>query len=650
MKATTKSQFRQVLVWLSWYMVLLALVWSGTPADLSLQAVVACPPAQVPLFPWQPRWRWRKWALLRYQAWQQRWRRARRAYRRAVWVGRLARLALTGLLPFAAVVDWLTKRQLRRQLGALPVLYTVLEILKVRHIVNRHCPQGRAEIDHGTVALVLILNRLTAPRGLYQIADWLAETALPAALGIPAHKFNDDRLGRTLEALAPHLRDIWLEVVQQALLHFDIDLRFIFYDLTAFVVHGEYQGSQLADFGFAHNTPMGKRKLKLGLNTTADGHFPLDYALWPGRSSDVATVQENLERLSKLLSRQSYPTSEVLLVGDRANLNSKLALLYDRQQQESGLSYLAGLEPHKKEHKALLSAYPDEYFLRHPLDQEGYYGLPVALTFKQGQQQVTHRGLVVLSRPMQRAQRRGRGQQLQQLAQELAEVAGKIGQARYRSARAVQSRANTRLRNSPVGQLMQAWVIEEAGQLELRWQVDAEALRQACRRDGRYLLVTNHPTLSPSQMLAHYRRKDDCEKNFTVCKKDLRVSPLYLHKDERIEAMLLLHMLALLAYNVLQRQARQHGLPLTTRRIIAALENLTLIETHCWDGSVLVRLTPLSVEQAQLLQALAQVLEKMRWPHLPTLLPSGPPDPWGVRGLAPGPTSGVENLLLPAAS
>ncbi len=143
----------------------------------------------------------RKWAWRRYCA-------LRRAHRRAVWMARLARLALTGALTLAQLVDLVTRSQLRRHLGALPVLYALLETLQVRDIINRHCPT-RAKVDHGTVALVLILNRLTMPLPLYQVADWLARTVLVYTLGIPAAKFNDDRLGRTLDAISPHCRDIW---------------------------------------------------------------------------------------------------------------------------------------------------------------------------------------------------------------------------------------------------------------------------------------------------------------------------------------------------------------------------------------------------------------------------------------------------------
>ncbi|MCP4168810.1 MAG: DUF4277 domain-containing protein [Chloroflexi bacterium] len=92
----------------------------------------------------------------------------------------------------------------------------------------------------------------------------MAQTVLVAVLDIPAAKFNDDRLERTLDALAPHLEAIWLEVMGKAFAKADIDLSMIFYDLTAFVAHGRYAGSELIDFGFAHNTPSNKRKFQAG--------------------------------------------------------------------------------------------------------------------------------------------------------------------------------------------------------------------------------------------------------------------------------------------------------------------------------------------------------------------------------------------------
>jgi hypothetical protein len=88
---------------------------------------------------------------------------------------------------------------------------------------------------------------------------------------------------------------------------------------------------------------------------------------------------------------------------------------------------------------------------------------------------------------------------------------------------------------------------DKQGQIRLRRWIDRHILWQAMQRDGRYLLVT-------------------------------------LHKDERIEGILFINMLALLAYSLLERQVRQGRLQVTTRRIIERLESLDVIETACWDG------------------------------------------------------------------
>jgi hypothetical protein len=123
--------------------------------------------------------------------------------------------------------------------------------------------------------------------------------------------------------------------------------------------------------------------------------------------------------------------------------------------------------------------------------------------------------------------------------------------------------------------------------------------------------VTNDWSLPHAEMFARYREKDGVEKRFTICKSDLKVSPVYLHQDERIASMLLLNMIALLAYSLLERQVRQHGLQLTTRQLIKRLETVTLIETHYRDGSCLRRLTPLTPGVALILQLVGEALEEL---------------------------------------
>jgi len=299
----------------------------------------------------------------------------------------------------------------------------------------------------------------------------------------------------------------------------------------------------------------------------------------------------------------------------------------------------------KKVHQALVWEPSDAQLYAQPLmanhGPQGYYGLLCQVPFqpKDSQRRVVHRGLVVLSGPMRTAVRHSRATQLKALRQSLRAVAALIGQPRLRTVKAVQRRADVTLKASPVGKLMRAEAYQdEQGHVRLRWWIDRGTLHELMQRDGRYLLVTNDWTLSPQQMLALYHRKDDVEKCARVAKSQLQVSPIYIHKDERIEAMLLINMLALLAYSVLERQSRQGGLQVTTRHIIEKLDSLDVVETHCLDGSCLIRLVPVDEEQAILLSVLAQVLSELRlprWPHpfLPAAqdLPLALPPPQGEK-------------------
>jgi hypothetical protein len=145
--------------------------------------------------------------------------------------------------------------------------------------------------------------------------------------------------------------------------------------------------------------------------------------------------------------------------------------------------------------------------------------------------------------------------------------------------------------------------------------------------------VTNDPSLAYPQMLALYRQKDAVEKRFEVAKQDLKVRPLFVHSDERLRALLLVNLIALLAYSLLERQAQQHGLALTTRRIIDRLSTLQVEIIEAWDGSRRYSWQETFPGQVQLLLVCSQALEELPRSPLPAgpltsnLLPAGWPLP-----------------------
>ena len=147
-------------------------------------------------------------------------------------------------------------------------------------------------------------------------------------------------------------------------------------------------------------------RLTASLNAAADGHIPLDYQAWAGSQADKATVEGNMARLAALLKRHGHALSEMLVVGDRAMLDDRLALLYDKK----GMRYLAGLAAKKKVHRQLVQLTLEADLRRRPLTHKrgryGYWYRPVAIYFDHEGKEACHQGMVLLSGPMRFALRR----------------------------------------------------------------------------------------------------------------------------------------------------------------------------------------------------------------------------------------------------
>ncbi|MCD6344786.1 MAG: hypothetical protein J7M17_04185 [Anaerolineae bacterium] len=116
MHAATKSYQKQILVWLFWAIAIFIFV---APPEHMPDAPVSGPPVLADVITHQRRdgplfvWRYRLRVLI-----GRRGHALRRIYRRVVWAARWATWVQSGALTMAQVVDWLTRAQLRRQLGA----------------------------------------------------------------------------------------------------------------------------------------------------------------------------------------------------------------------------------------------------------------------------------------------------------------------------------------------------------------------------------------------------------------------------------------------------------------------------------------------------------------------------------------------------
>ena len=549
--------------------------------------LLALCPAERPLFPY------------RYQI---RWVVHRRRLADLTFDELLAWLP-PGVRTIAQLVDWLTRSQMAKLLCAIPFLYPILAELDVEAIIERYCPT-EAEVRIGAVIVILCLNRLVAPRPLSGVADWAAKTVIEELTGVPASKLNDDRLGRALDAIYPHLEEIWVEIVGRALLRYDIDLSLVFYDLTAFYFEGAYRHNQAIILGHSR-AHRGKKQRKLALNMTGREKFPFLYRLLDGNVADVSTVQENMQRLLAVLRERGWPVEQVLVVGDRAMLSAAIVRAYHR----ANLKYLGALKVLGEKEQTLIRGVSERELLAHPLDAE-HYGVARTYTFEIPEEgwSVTERALIVLSRTLRRRQRGQRAQQLRERRATLRLIATeRLNRRKYKRRAYVWEQLQKQVLAQPGGEFWRVTLAGEDGAVRLSWELDVAALRAAMVLDGKFILVSNDHGLSGTEMVARYGEKDTAEKGFRRLKGPIRLRPVYLHKEERIAGLVFVNMLALLVYSVVELKCQRGGLRITAEAVLKRFVYLAVTYTTFVDGSVQVRVERLNQRQREVVRAMGHI-------------------------------------------
>lgn len=116
--------------------------------------------------------------------------------------------------------------------GCLPLLKDFTEKLGFSDIIDRICPADQqAFLSFGTVAKILVLNRLSSPKPLYKIEEWSKKSGVEEVFGIQADYLNDDKLGRALEVLAENAHSLKGAISLDIARKFKVGLEHLHWDL-----------------------------------------------------------------------------------------------------------------------------------------------------------------------------------------------------------------------------------------------------------------------------------------------------------------------------------------------------------------------------------------------------------------------------------
>jgi len=477
-----------------------------------------------------------------------------------------------------------------RVLHLPPTFALVLPLLRqlgLARIIDAHCPiRSHADMTHGQVVEALILHILQDHRRLplYKLQEWAAKHELHCLYGCAAEAFNDDRIARTLDALAPRAHDVHMQIVTALLMAYQIDVRAVLWDVTHVTFSGAYEQSTLIQAGYGHGV-LHEKQIKLSLHVDSETGLPLNYKELAGAANQTPLAEGFLRELQQRLGR-----SDLIVVSDRAGISYENIVAYRRAQAR----FVAPLQATPAE-AALIAQAPTEAFAplayrspSRPQESYSYYSRTLPFQRQNHREPLQVAALVIHSTQKQRDDQAKRDQLLQRTLAELDQVSGYLNKHRYAHREYAQAQLSKKI--PPLLQGVVHWQLAGADkQLSLQYQVDEAALAEAARADGRYLLVHNLEG-SADEIFALYKRQYLVESRFRNFNSDLQVHPVWLHKEARIEALLLIWILALTIFVLLGLLAERAGLDnepyypkLTARAMIELFDYATLIEISVLD-------------------------------------------------------------------
>ncbi|MHB1530498.1 MAG: IS1634 family transposase [Acidiferrobacteraceae bacterium] len=443
-----------------------------------------------------------------------------------------------------------------RQWGACWLALELWQQLGLGEFWGERLTVSRKGTRWDQVLLVLVAYRLLSPGSEWRLhRQWFAQSALADLLGGDAGLADihtlyacHDRLLAHQQALFDHLVGRWRDLFHA---RFDV----LLYDLTSTYFESEPRRDEddKRRFGYSRDHRPDCVQVVIALVVTPEG-LPLAYEVLPGNTADSTTLQAFLARIE-----HQYGQARRVWCMDRGVPTE--AVLAQMRASDPPVQYLVGTPKGRltRLEQALLTqpwhaVRPGVKVKLLPEDDELY-------VFAESTDRIAK------ERAMRRRQLKWLWARLQKLASMTLTrdaLLMKLGSAK------TQAPAAWRLIDVQV----------HAQGAQFTYHLDRHALRQARRREGRYLLRTNLTESDPGKLWNYYLQLVAVEEAFKTLKGDLAVRPIFHQEERRIEAHIFIAFLAYCLHVTLGQQLKAFAPGLTARSVLEKFSAVQMIDVY----------------------------------------------------------------------
>src|SRR5499425_2364068 len=500
---------------------------------------------------------------------------------------------IEGLLADASIVGVkLSELRLRRprQWGACWLALMLWRELQLDQFWSARLGASRTGTHWDLVLFVLVAYCLLAPgseRRLHR--EWFQRSALADLLGEDAglseiHKLYrcHDRLLLHKQAVFDHLTARWRDL-------FNIRYDVLLHDLTStyFEADPPFPEGDKRRFGYSRDHRPDCVQIIIALVVTPEG-LPLAYEVLPGNTADKTTLRGFLGRIER-----QYGKARRIWLMDRGVPTEEV--LAEMRAATPPVQYVVGTP------KGRLTRLEQALVAKPWLQARP--GVEVKLLPQEGELYVLaqSRDRVAKERAMRRRQLKWLWKRLAKLAAMTLtreELLMKLGAARSRAPTAWRL-VGIKVPNA------RNWA---KGGTTFGYWLKRDKLRQARRREGRYLLRTNLTENDPAQLWSYYLQLVAVEAAFKNLKGDLAIRPIFHQDEARVEAHIFIAFVAYCLHVTLARRLHVLAPGLTPRSMFEKAAAVQMIDVNVptTDGRelVLTRYTEPEPDQRLLLQKL----------------------------------------------
>ncbi len=436
--------------------------------------------------------------------------------------------------------------------------------LQVAEIIDALIPAGnRKKLSFGQLTEGMLVNGLGfTTKPLYLTPMFFEDTDVETLFGkdITAEDFSDDSLGRCLDKLSEFgVEEIFSRIAYQACKKFAVDTRFQHLDTSVMQLEGEYDtATELIRFGRPKKGRSDLKQFLISMMVSNDGGVPLLADVIPGNKSDQTHFKEVLKRLGDSMKTSD---EDIYHIADAA-LYTKNNI---KELAASPIRFITRVPSSLTEVQELFKKIP----LEDMQDYNDNYKILPLCSFYGG---VKQRWLLISSKA---ALKKELKTMFKSIRKERRDLRKEISKLEHRSfacesdaQKAIQLFKTKKYHKVKSADVHEKEIKRSPGavfKIRLKVCVSKDKVLLEKQLRGKFIVASNEledfsgktKTLAYEELLSYYKDQNKVEQGFRFLNDPLCMADaIYLKKESRIKALVMVMCTCLLVYSIAQRKLR----------------------------------------------------------------------------------------------